>query len=148
MASSVKSSIYCPSKFDGLNFPLWKIKMIIFLQFLGSRVAKTISKLFVCPKGDEESQSKITVKKYEANSKAHYALLQALNYDDISRVINCTSSFDIWQVLITTHEGTTKVKKAKFDLLISQLKIFICFMVNLLMRCLLGLLLLLMNLFL
>ena len=50
-----------------------------------------------------------------ANFKAHYALLQVLNDDDISRIINCTCAHDTWQVLITTHEGTSQVKKAKID---------------------------------
>ena len=49
----------------------------------------------------------------------HYALLQALN-DDISIVINRRSTYHICQVLITTHEGTTQVKKAKIDLLSYQ----------------------------
>ena len=64
--------------------------------------------------GDEDSWSEIT--KYNVNSKAHYALLQALN-DDISMVINCTCAHDIWQVSITTHEGTSQAKKTKIDLL-------------------------------
>ena len=94
--------------------------MIVFLQFLGSRVAKAISKSFVCPESDEDSWSEIIVKKYNAYSKAHYALLQALNDDDISRVIHCTFVYHIQQVLITTHEGTLQVKKVKIDLLTSQ----------------------------
>ena len=58
--------------------------------------------------------------KYNANSKAHYVLLQALNDDNISNVTNCTCTHDIWQVLVTTHEGITQVKKAKIDLLSSH----------------------------
>ena len=75
MTYSNKSSIYCPPNFDELNFPLWKVKTIIFLNFLGSRVAKAIAKLLVCPEGDEDSWSKITINEYNANSKAYYALL-------------------------------------------------------------------------
>jgi len=78
----------------------------------------------VCPEGDGDSWSKIIVKDYNTNSKAHYALLQALNDDDVSRIIHCTPAYDIWQVLITTHEGTTQVKKAKIDLLVSQYESF------------------------
>ena len=93
--------------------------MIIFLQPLGSCVAKAITKPFVVPKGDEDTWSDITVKKFEVKAKAHYALLQAFN-DDISRVINCKSAYDIWNNLVVTHEGTTQVKRAKIDLLNSQ----------------------------
>ena len=93
--------------------------MIIFLQSLGSRVVKALTKLFICSEDNEETWSKITVKEIDANAKAHYALLQALKDDDISRAIHCTCAYDIWHTLVTTHEGTTKVKKIKFDLLSS-----------------------------
>jgi len=35
MADNIKS----PLKFDGLNFAIWKVKMTVFLQSLGSHVA-------------------------------------------------------------------------------------------------------------
>ena len=91
---------------------------------MGSLVAKVIPKPFVYPDSDEDSWSEIIVKEYNVNSKTHYALLQALNNDDISRVIHCTSAYHIWQVLITTYEGTTQVKKAKINLLTSQYESF------------------------
>ena len=41
------SSIKSPPKFDGLKFPIWKVKMNLFLKSLGVRVAKAITKEFV-----------------------------------------------------------------------------------------------------
>ena len=64
-----------PPKFDGFNFPIWKIKMNIFQQSLGSHVAKAITKPFSVPNGDKDTWSDITIKEFEANAKAHYALL-------------------------------------------------------------------------
>jgi len=55
-----------------LTFPF---KMIVFLQLLGSRVTKAITKPFVIPESDENTQSDITIKEFEANAKGHYALL-------------------------------------------------------------------------
>jgi len=55
MAEEIKT----PPKFDGLNFPIWKVKMTIFLQSLGSRVAKTVTKPFTVPIGDEDTWSDI-----------------------------------------------------------------------------------------
>ena len=49
--------------------------MTTFLQSLGSRVAKAITKSFVVPDGDEEAWSDTTIKKFEANVMAYYALL-------------------------------------------------------------------------
>ena len=109
-------TITCTPKFDGLYFLIWKIKMTIFLQSLGSRVLKVITKPFVCSEGDEDTWSEITVKKFDVTAKAQYALLQALNDDDIFRVIHCTCAYCIWYTLITTHEDTTQVKKVKIDL--------------------------------
>ena len=91
MAGNVKT----PSKFDGLTFSIWKVKMTVFLQSLGSRVAMAITKPFAVPNGDEDTWPDITVKELEANAKAHYALLQALNDDDIFRVINCKLAYEI-----------------------------------------------------
>ena len=105
-------SIDCPSMFDGLNFLIWKVKMSLFLRSQGSRVDKAITKEFVeLAFGDNDTWSDSTIKEYEANAKASYALMQAINDDDLSRVINCTSACDIWQCLIITHEGTSQVKK-------------------------------------
>ena len=45
MAEGIKT----PPQFDGLNFPIWKVKMAVFLQSLGSRVAKTVINPFSYP---------------------------------------------------------------------------------------------------
>ena len=45
MADGIKT----PPKFDGLNFPIWKVKMTVFLQSLGSRVAKAVTNPLVHP---------------------------------------------------------------------------------------------------
>ena len=53
MASLDFSSIKPPPKFDGLNFPIWKVKMNLFLKSLGVRVARAITKEFIEPLTDE-----------------------------------------------------------------------------------------------
>ena len=94
-------------KFDGLNFPIWKVKMTVFLQSLGSQVAKAVTKPFSIPCGDKDTWSDIVTKKFDANAKVHYALLQVLNDDDIARIIHCKSAYEIWSHLVVTHEGTS-----------------------------------------
>jgi len=74
--------------------------------------------------GDEDTWSDIATKEFDANAKAHYALLQVLNEDDIDRVINCKSTYEIWTHLVVTHEGTSQVKRGKIDLLRSQYENF------------------------
>ena len=65
MAEGIKT----PSKFDGLNFHIWKVKMTVFLQFLGNRVAKAVTKPFSIPASDEDTWSDIATKEFDANCK-------------------------------------------------------------------------------
>jgi len=108
--------IWTPPKFDGLNFSIWKVKMIVFWQFLGSRVAKAVTKLFNVLISDEDTWFNIATKEFDANAKAYYTLLQALNDDDIASVIHCKSAYEIWTHLVVTHERTPQVKRARIDL--------------------------------
>jgi len=101
-----RSNHKTPPKFDGLYFPIWNVKMNIFLQSLGSLVAKSLTKPFSKPKGKENTWSDLTYKEFDANSKAQNALLLALNEDDLTWVIHCKSAYKIWQHLLVTHEGT------------------------------------------
>ena len=80
--------------------------MTIFLQSLGNQVAKAVTKSFSVPNGDVDTWSEITTKEFDANAKTHYVLLQALNDDDIARVIYCKSDHEIWSHMVVTHEGT------------------------------------------
>ena len=63
MADSIKS----PSKFDGLNFLIWKVKMTVFFQYLESQVAKAVTKPFNVPDGDEDTWSDIVTKEFDVN---------------------------------------------------------------------------------
>ena len=71
MAEGIKT----PLKFDGLNFLIWKVKMTVFLQSFGSRVAKAVTKPFSASLGDEDTWSDIATKEFDANTRAHYVLL-------------------------------------------------------------------------
>ena len=100
-------SIRAPPKFDGLNFPTWKVRMTVFFQSLGCWVAKAVTKPYSAPTGEEDTWSNLASKEYEANSKAQNVLILALNEDDMTRVIHCKSTYEIWQHLLVTHEGTS-----------------------------------------
>ena len=85
-------SIRTPPKFDGLNFPIWKVRKIIFLQSLRCWVAKAVTKPYSAPTGEEVTWSDLASKEYDANSMAQNALLLALNEDDMTRVIQYKST--------------------------------------------------------
>ena len=69
--------------------------MTVFLQSFGSRVAKSVTKPFSVPIHDEDTWTDIATNEFDANAKAHYGLLQALNDDDIARVIHCKPTYEI-----------------------------------------------------
>ena len=129
MADSVRT----PPKFDGLNFPIWKVRMNIFLQSLGSRVAKSFTMPYSELVGEEDTWSDLTSKEFDANSKAQNALLLALNKDDLTRVIHCKSAYEIWQHLLVTYEGTSQVKRAKLISCFPNMNALKCKKMNLLM---------------
>ena len=55
MTSHDFSSIQSAPKFDGLNKPILKVKMTLFLNALGYTIAKALNKEYVEPYGDEET---------------------------------------------------------------------------------------------
>ena len=57
--------------------------MTLFLKSLGVRAAKTITKEFVEPHDDDDTQSEAAAKNYEGNAKAQYTLTKALDDDYI-----------------------------------------------------------------
>jgi len=77
--------------------------MTLFLRSLGFRIAKVVTKEFIEPHSDEDIWSKATAKDYEANTKTQYALIQVLNDDDLSCVINYKSAYEVRNDLIVTH---------------------------------------------
>ena len=97
--------------------------MNIFLKSLGVRVAKAFTKEFNKPHGDKDTWSEATVKNYEANAKSQYALIQALNDNDISRVINCKSVYEVLNDLIIIHDGTSQVKRSKVACFVLNMRI-------------------------
>ena len=70
MASHDFSCIKSPPKFDGLNFSIWKVKMILFLKSLDFRVVKTVTKEYVESHSDVDTWSESIAKDYEANAWA------------------------------------------------------------------------------
>ena len=74
MVSHDFSNIKSPLKFYRLNFPIWMVKMNLFLKSLGFRVAKDITKEFIEPHGNEDTWSEATAKEYKAMLKPNMHL--------------------------------------------------------------------------
>ena len=108
----------------GDDFPIWKIKIRGFVKSLGRDVSFAIEKEFKEFDHRIDPWPKNVAKVFEENARATYTLMKVLSDDDLSRVINCEPTFEIWNTLITTYEETSQVKRAKIDFLTSQYENF------------------------
>lgn len=54
------------------------------------------------------------------NSKAIHAIFLGVSRDEFHRISHCEIAKEAWDILETTHEGTTSVKRAKLQLLTTK----------------------------
>jgi len=103
--------------FDGTNYGYWKDRMRFFLKSID------------CWSIVETGWTKPTDTTLEAvpqknarlsNDKALHALCQVLSPSEFTKILNCESAKEAWQILETTYEGTKLVKSAKLQMLISK----------------------------
>ena len=52
------------------------------------------------------------------NKKGKNDTFQAINATEFKRISACTSSKEAWDILMTTHEGDSRVKRAKSQILV------------------------------
>ena len=63
-------------------------------------------------------------KTFSLNAKAMNALFCALDKNEFNQVSTCETTFDIWNTLEITHEGTNRVKDSKINLLMHDFELF------------------------
>ena len=63
-------------------------------------------------------------KTFTLNAKAMNALFCTLDKNEFNHVLVCKIAFDIWHTLEVTHEGTSRVKESKINLLIHSFELF------------------------
>ncbi|CAL9074611.1 unnamed protein product, partial [Musa textilis] len=61
---------------------------------------------------------------FSLNAKAMNALFCALDKNEFNRISTCETAFDIWRTLEITHEGTSRVKDSKVNILMHDFEIF------------------------
>jgi hypothetical protein len=104
--------------FDGSNYRYWKARMCLFLKSIDvwqivkigwTNLEDTIAKPSIV-----ENKARLS------NDRTLHALCQALSPSEFTRISNCESTKDAWQILETIYEGTKLVKSAKLHMLISR----------------------------
>ena len=82
-------------KFDRFNFSLWKLKMKVFLKSLGRNAFLSMEKEFKEFDHVTDHLPENVFKAFEVNAREIYALFVALNNDELSKVLNYKSTFEI-----------------------------------------------------
>ena len=116
-----------PPLLDGSNYDYWKPRIIAFIKSMDSKTWKAVIKGWEHPvvKGTnelkpEENWSKVEDERAFENFKALNALFNGVDKNIFRLISTCTVAKDAWEILRTTHEGTSKVKMSRLQLLTTK----------------------------
>lgn len=114
-----------PPLFNGLNYDYWKKRMRIYLQSNDLKYWTFILNSYTPPNDDEiVSLTKPKIKEAEMNSRIMNILYCGLNEGEYNRVRGCESAYDIWHTLAMHHEGSTRLKETRINLLMHKYELF------------------------
>ena len=128
-------SINRPPVLDGTNYDYWKAKMTAFLRSIDNKTWKSIVKGWTPPvkKKIVEGTSTTTAELKEeedwtpeedeaalANSKALNAIFNGVDKNMFKLINTCTVAKEAWEILKTAHEGTSRVRMSRLQMLTTQ----------------------------
>ena len=124
-----------PPMFDGKFYTYWKNRMEIFIKTENYQVWRVIEigdfEVMTIKSNNETIPKPITeyekedFQKMEMNALAIKLLHCGLGPNEHNRIMGCKTAKQIWDLLEVTHEGTSKVKRSKIDLLMSRYERFL-----------------------
>jgi len=117
-------SVVRPPLFNGLDYTYWKTRMRVFLISMNLDLWNIIENDFQLPSKPMNEWSDLEKKYFSLNAKAMNALFCALDKNEFNRVSLCETAFDIWRTLEITHEGTSRVKDSKVNILLLDFELF------------------------
>ena len=117
-------SITHPPMFNGMDCTYWKSRMRIFLISMDFELWNLVENGFSKSYLPMIDWNELEKKTFALNANAMNALFCALDKNEFNRVSICETAFDIWHTLEVTHEGTSRVKESKINLLIHSFELF------------------------
>lgn len=117
-------SLMRPPFFNGMDYIYWKTRMRVFLLSLNFNfwhIVENGFEMFSLPMNNWNDLEKKT---FSLSAKALNALFCALDKNKFNRVSMCEMAFDIWHILETTHEDTSRLKDSKINFLMHDFKLF------------------------
>src|ERR1044072_3257583 len=131
-STMVGGSVNRPPILDGTIYDYWKARMVVYLKSTNNKIWKAIVKGWKHPViGSKEGTStsdlkpevKWTKKEDEealANNKALNVIFNGVDKNILRLIYTCTVAKDAWEILKTTHEGTSRVRMSKLQLLTTK----------------------------
>ena len=113
-ATTSTQSSFKPPQFDGTNFAYWKARMAIFLKSIDYVVWNMVQEECTPPTTDYDYWTNEAKREATLNARAMNALYCALDENEYNRISTCKMAYQVWHSLEILHEGTNKVKEAKF----------------------------------
>ena len=110
--------------FNRLDYTYWKTRMRVFLISLNLDLWSIIENGFQLPSKPMNECSDLEKKYFSLNAKAMNALFCTLHKNEFNRISMCETAFDIWRTLEITHEGTSRVKDSKVNILLHDFELF------------------------
>ena len=117
-------SLIRPPFFNGTDYTCWKTRMRVFLLSLDLNLWDIVENEFEMSSLPMNHWNDLEKKMFSLNAKAMNALYCALDKNEFNRVSMCDSAFDIWRTLEVTHEGTSRVKESKINILVHSYELF------------------------
>jgi len=117
---------------DGTNYDCWKSRMSAFLKSIDSKTWKAVLKGWEHSLALDADGKRTNILKPEeewtaaedelalGNSKPLNALFNGVDKNMFRLIKQCIVAKEAWEILKTAHEGTTKVKSAKLQLLTTK----------------------------
>ena len=120
-------SVHRPPILDGSNYDYWKPRMVAFIKSLDNKAWKAVLKGWEHPvvtKNGEATANKKAEEQWTkeeddlslGNFKALNAIFNGVDKYIFILVNNCEVAKDAWDILKTTHEGTSRVKMSRLQL--------------------------------
>src|ERR1044072_1628596 len=136
MDSKEGGSVSRPPVLDGTNYDYWKARMTAFLKSIDNKTWKAVVKGWTprVNKGKETEGSASTITDYKkeedwtkeeeeeawANSKALNAIFNSVDKNMFRLINTCIVAKEAWEILKTAHEGTSRVRMSRLQMLTTQ----------------------------
>lgn len=119
-----------PYTLDDTNYDYWKAIMVVFLKSIGNKTWKVVIKGWKHPVitskdgttslKPEAHWTDVEDKEALGNSKDLNVIFNGMDKNMLRLINTCSEAKESWEILKTTHEGTSKVRMPRLQLLTTK----------------------------